>query len=349
MMAVDLLKNDAFLTQEVLRLALESAGIGVWRVDPLTRSVELTAAMKQIFGLPLDQQVDYGAFFQLLHPDDRDRALAGLAGAFDPAGDGHTEVEFRILTAAAETKWLQARGQAYFEGEGVSRKPTLFVGTLRDVTESKAAEAAQGALVEHQQTLIHEVNHRVKNSLQLVTSLLRLQARQIGDAASRGPLEVAINRISTIAHIHQRLYRDQDVKNINFGAFLSELCADLQSTSPSCSLSVSAPQFLIATDRAIPLALAVNELITNAFKYAYPGGKGPVSVAVEQPRSGEIVIRVEDQGVGLPDEFSIEGTRSLGMILITNLIGQLAGKVEVQRNTPIGSRFVITVPGEIPA
>ena len=192
--------------------------------------------------------------------------------------------------------------------------------------------------------MIHEVNHRVKNSLQLVSSLLRLQSRRIGDAASRRPLEDAINRISTIGHIHERLYREQDTKRINFGAFLSELCADLQASSPHCKLEVRTQNLMIATDRAIPLALVVNELVTNAFKYAYPGGAGPVRVEVECLPTGDFDILVSDQGAGLPDGFSVESTKSLGMVLIASLINQVEGRIEIRRTGPGGTCFVVTAP-----
>ena len=340
MMTDEFLENDAFLTTELLKLAVDSAGIGVWKVDPRTRSVEMTAALKQMLGIPVGRTVDYAAFFAVLHPDDQEQARNDLAAALTSA-DGLCETEFRIVAPTGDIKWLLARGQAFFDGEGDARKARLFIGTARDVTDGKAA-------LEQQQMLLHEVNHRVKNSLQLVSSLLRLQARRIPDLAARRQLEDATTRISTIAHIHQRLYRDQDVKRINFGAFLSELCADLQGSASHCSLEVSAPDFLVTTDRAIPLALVVNELVTNAFKYAYPiDGSGAVGgrvkVAVDLRGGGEIAITVKDEGVGLPEDFTVAGGGNLGMILIGSLLAQLSGKIEVLTQGP-GACFVVTVP-----
>ena len=333
----EFLKNDAFLTTELLELAVESAGIGIWKVDPRTRSVELTAVMKQMLSIPIDQAVDYAAFFAVLHPDDQAQARADLAKALT-SPDGLCETEFRVVTPTDDVRWLFARGRAFFDEKGKARKPRLFIGTARDVTAAKAA-------LEQQQMLLHEVNHRVKNSLQLVSSLLRLQARRIPDPVARRQLEDATTRISTIAHIHQRLYRDQDVKKINFGAFLSELCADLQASALHCSLDVSSSSFSVTTDRAIPLALVVNELVTNAFKYAYPaeGSGGGVSVAVDLHDSREIAITVKDEGAGLPDDFSIAGGGNLGMILIGSLLTQLSGRIEVRDDGP-GACFLVTVP-----
>jgi len=332
----EFLKNDAFLTTELLKLAVESAGIGIWKVEPRTREVEASAVLKQMLGVPLDRAIDYAAFIAALHPDDRAQTRMELAAALTSA-DGLCETQFRVVDPAGGVRWLLVRGRAYFEGEGQGRKPTLFIGTARDITEASAA-------LEQQQMLLHEVNHRVKNSLQLVSSLLRLQARRIPDEAARRQLEDATTRISTIAHIHQRLYRDQDIKKINFGAFLSELCADLQGSASHCALDVKSPNFPVTTDRAIPLALVVNELVTNAFKYAYPaeGSGGRVSVGVDL-KDGEIAITVKDDGVGLPEGFSVAGGGNLGMILIGSLLAQLSGRIEIAGNGP-GACFTVTVP-----
>ncbi|MDB5396229.1 MAG: domain S-box protein [Rhodospirillales bacterium] len=340
----EFLKNDAFLTTELLKLAVESAGIGVWRVNPQTRGVELSAALKQMLGIPVEQAVDYATFLALLHPEDKERTRRELAAALTSV-EGKCELEFRIIAPpngvgqGDNIRWMSASGRVFFEGE--TRKPTLFIGTIRDVTEAKAA-------LEQQQMLLHEVNHRVKNSLQLVSSLLRLQARRIPDLAARRQLEDATTRISTIAHIHQRLYRDQDIQRINFGAFLSELCADLQGSAPQCSLDVRAPDFRVTTDRAIPLALVVNELVTNAFKYAYPAlngevAGGRVAVSVDLLDAGEIAITVQDDGVGLPEDFTIAGGSNLGMLLIGSLLAQLSGKLDVRPGGG-GTCFVVTAP-----
>ncbi len=338
----EFLQNDGFLTKELLSLAFASSGISAFRVQPGSRQVELTSALKQLLGLADDQPLDYQTLSGLLHPTDGHAARAELTAAIAPGG-GECEAEFRIVTPSGDTKWLAVRGRAFFHN-GRDREATLFIGTVRDITARKQADAILQEAVEHHEILLHEVNHRVKNSLQLVSSLLRLQARRIADPRMRRLLEDAMARILAIAHVHQRLYRDKDIKRINFGAFVSELCADLQGTSPHCSLKVSAPAFYVTTDRAIPLGLLINELVTNAFKYAYPGGSGPVFVSIE-PGTADVTITVSDNGVGLPDGFSIENADSLGMVLITGMVSQLSGRLEVLPRQQ-GATFVITAAVE---
>jgi len=339
----EFLQSDAFLSRELLKLAVESSGLGVWKVDPVAHTVEMTVSLKHMLGLAADRSLDYQDFLALLHPEDRDNARAALAAALAPESDGNCEVEFRIVAPGGETRWLLARGRAFFTEQAGKRTPTLFIGTMRDVTDSKQT-------AEHMQMLIHEVNHRVKNSLQLASSLLRLQTRRVSDPATKHQLEDATTRISAIAHIHQRLYRDRDTRRLNFGAFLSELCADLQASMPQCSLTVDAPDFYVSTDRAIPLGLIVNELVGNAFKYAYPGigpdgGGGLITVEARQEKD-RITIVVADRGVGIPEDFSIDGTGNMGMMLVASLTSQLSGKIEPRRNPDAGSTFTVIVASE---
>jgi len=343
------LRTDAFLSKDLLRIALESSGVAIWTMDPSTGRIDWTADCRKLFEVPLDQPVDHAFFLSRLHPDDRDRADQAVRGALDPAGDGAYDTEYRVLLPDGAIRWVAARGRTLFADEvGGGRKPLQFAGTVRDITERKTAEATLQAALEQQQVLLKEVNHRVKNSLQLVSSLLRLQARRIPDPAVSAQLEDAMTRISTIGHIHQRLYRDQEIKRIDFGAFLTELCADLQGSAPECSIRVDAPHLRVPTDRAIPLALVTNELVTNAFKYAYPDKRpGTISVSVTQPTEAEIAVCVSDEGVGLPAGFSIENATSLGMVLISNLLSQLDGTIAIQ-NRPRGASFVVTAPVESP-
>jgi two-component sensor histidine kinase len=340
----EFLKTDAFLTREILGIALESAGIAVWTLDPALSGVQLSSAMTRLLDLPPGQTVAYDEFLALQHPDDREKFRAAIAAALNPDGSGLCEVEVRFsvgVGAPAKPRWFAAQGRALFVGDGAGRQAGLLVGTLRDITERKDAEQSLKTATEEQGERLHEVNHRVKNSLQLISSLLRLQARGAADLETRRQLDDATTRISTIAHIHDRLYRDQDIKRIRFGTFVTELCSDLQGSAPRCSLQVVAPEFLVAIDKAIPLALVINELVTNAFKYAYPGAGGPVTVTVAAPTTDQVTVTVGDLGTGLPDGFSVEKAKTLGMILIAGMVQQLKGRLEVRNGAP-GVTFAIT-------
>ena len=137
----EFLQNDAFLTTELLKLAVDSAGIGIWKVDLRTRAVEATVVLKQMLGLPPDRPLDYAAFIGALHPDDQTQTRKDLAAALT-SPDGLCETQFRVVEPTGAVRWLQVRGRALFDVQAEGRKPTLFIGTARDITDASAALVA---------------------------------------------------------------------------------------------------------------------------------------------------------------------------------------------------------------
>lgn len=211
------------------------------------------------------------------------------------------------------------------------------------IEQREAEEQLKGALA-HQQTLLKEANHRVKNSLQLVASMLRLQAASV-DEATRRHLSDAQARVMAIARAHERLYKTENIIDLELSSYLREVCADLDEVGVNCE---GTEGIRIATDRAIPLALLVSELVTNCLKYAYPGGQaGPVQVTVEQISDEELRLRVSDRGVGLPPDFDPKRAKTLGMRLIKSFAQRLGADVHFRRLTP-GAEVIITMPRDEP-
>ncbi len=205
--------------------------------------------------------------------------------------------------------------------------------------------------------LMREVNHRIKNSLQVVSSLLSLQAQGSGDAHLRAQLEEAGRRVQAISDIHSLLYRIDDVRFIPFHDYLTALCRDLersaQSDGGAWRLELAVEAVHVPTDQAVPLGLIANELVMNAIKHAYPRGAAtgrpnPIAVGLARGPSGEIRLTVADQGVGLPDNFDWRRSRSLGMRLIHALSGQLGATLAVELVDP-GIRFAVRMPVAGPA
>ena len=201
--------------------------------------------------------------------------------------------------------------------------------------------------LERHQILLKEINHRVKNSLQIVTGMLHLQASSVNDAKLSGHLADASNRISAIGRAYERLAYDAGLDSIDLGAYLQAVCADAVSSSSRCELIVdAAPDILVHPDRAIPIALIANELVTNATKYAFVGQTtGRIHVSLSRPNENSILVLVRDNGVGLPLEFSLTKSKGLGMRVITALAKQLGGDVS-QGTVPDGTEFALLVPSE---
>jgi two-component sensor histidine kinase len=253
---------------------------------------------------------------------------------------------------------LQGDGSPYGVLEVDSRSEGEFSG--HDIAFLQGAASILGMAIERQrsernlkaaldrhQVLLKEVNHRVKNSLQIVTGMLHLQAGAVNDAKLSAHLAEASTRISAVGHAYERLSYDTDVEHIDLGAYLKEVCADAVSMSSHCKLDFdAAPGIRLHTDRAIPLALVVNELVTNAAKYAFAGrSNGQIRVHVAQPDADTALVSVSDNGVGLPAGFDISKSKGLGMRIVTALAKQLAAGV-TQRSDADGTEFALSVPLE---
>jgi PAS domain S-box-containing protein len=217
----------------------------------------------------------------------------------------------------------------------------------RDITPVVEAENTLTAALGQKDMLVREINHRVKNSLQMVSSLLSLQRDKIADPQVRDLLSEAQNRVVIVGRIHQHLYQNGGDR-IDLGHYLAELCRDIVYSSsslpdPDMPLVHSDP-VEVAMDIAIPLGLLVNELVVNCLKYAYPDGRGLIEVRLNR-HVGGVELIVSDHGVGLPSGFDPDKSAGLGSRLILSLATQLGGSVEIQDARP-GTRIRVAVPFE---
>jgi PAS domain S-box-containing protein len=216
---------------------------------------------------------------------------------------------------------------------------------LSDITERKKAEEKILASLNEKETLLKEVHHRVKNNMQVISSLLRLQAGRVKDKDSADLLRDSQNRIQSMALVYNKLYLSQDVANINMADYLSELTAGLirsYASSPNrITVNIVSGGVFLGVDTAIPCGLVVNELVTNSLKYAFPDNKkGQISISLKEDHNHELELIVSDNGIGIPDEFDLVNNSTLGIKLVGNLVqNQLGGKMELVRSN--GTAFKI--------
>ncbi len=219
-----------------------------------------------------------------------------------------------------------------------------FAGLLGIAIERQHADAKLQEALEHQALLTREMSHRVKNSLTSVAGLLRVQARTALSQDVKNALEDAGLRVATIAQVHDHLWRSSHVGFVELVDFMSQLCKKLKGMTAGHTLHCYADPMLLAADHAIPLGLLINELVTNAFKYAYPEGGGPIEVNAREI-DGHLHVEVSDQGVGLPDGFDINQPQvSLGFKVIAGMVRQLQGHLTVTSNSPKGAHFLLDLP-----
>jgi two-component sensor histidine kinase/putative methionine-R-sulfoxide reductase with GAF domain len=210
--------------------------------------------------------------------------------------------------------------------------------------ERQRYEQSLRTALEHQQVLMQEINHRIKNSLQLVGSMFNLQAGASKDPVLVQALQEAYGRVTAIARVHERLYRNTEVKTIDLTGYLGDVCQDLQGVTEENSIAFQAGEPIrISTDRAVVIALLVGEMVTNAAKHAYSAATpGPIFVHLALAGEDSVRVSVRDEGKGLPPDAEL-GREGLGMKMIDAFVKQSGATLEIRRPV-VGTEFVVKVP-----
>jgi two-component sensor histidine kinase len=227
---------------------------------------------------------------------------------------------------------------------------TERAAAIQRVVEQRTAELTKANAtirdaLKEKETLLQEIHHRVKNNLQVISSLINIQLRKLGPGASREALQECQMRVQAIALIHEKLYQSRDYSRVPFSQYARGLAANVFNatgvSSGAVKLEVEVGEVALAVDKAIPCGLILNELITNALKHAFPqDSRGTVRVEVDQMAAGRVRLAVKDDGVGLPADLDIRQSDTLGMQLVCTLAEQLAAKLEVSR-TRAGTSFEV--------
>jgi PAS domain S-box-containing protein len=223
-----------------------------------------------------------------------------------------------------------------------SEEGLLVTATVRDITERKQLETERLQTLREKETLLREIHHRVKNNLQVVSSLFYLQSRRTDDSRFRQLLDESRDRVQSIALIHDRLYRSENLANIDFVGYLRSLVASIKATYGGTTLSVDVAvtggDVSLDIEHAVPCGLIVSELVSNAFKHAFPAGRaGKIEVHIHKEQEGEVVLEVADDGVGIPESVDWRQPQSLGLQLVASLTTQLRAINDLDRSC--GTRF----------
>ncbi|WP_222105311.1 sensor histidine kinase [Denitromonas ohlonensis] len=329
-------------SEQRFRQVVESAPDGLAMVDTSGQMVLVNAGMESIFGYTRDEML--GNTIEMLMPLRHRSAHGSLFHGYmqDPTA--------RDMAGRRELYARRKDGSEFPVEIGLNPIPTeagtMVLATIQDVTRRKADRQMIERSLEEKTVLLHEIHHRVKNNLQVISSLLNLQARNADPSVSRA-LSESQGRVKAMALIHQLLYERNDFSHIDLGTYLKRLCALLQESyrdGPArFTLQVNAAEPVhLNLQRAVPCGLLVNELVTNALKHAFPDGRcGHVDVSLAPIDDGHCAITVSDNGIGLPAHIVPGTSRSLGMQLIPLLSDQAGGKWQVFREN--GTRFELNI------
>jgi two-component sensor histidine kinase len=252
--------------------------------------------------------------------------------------------------SAAEVPFRRKDGTAgYWLVDAVALSPTRFLAFTVETTDRKTAELALQSTLHEKEALLKEVHHRVKNNLQVITSLLRMEGRRSAHPETKSVLGYMQGRIRSMALLHETLYRSGTFAGVDLAGYLKQLVTQAfrtHTTAPgTIQLELDLASVHVEMDQALPCGLLVNELVSNALKHAFPLGRTGILRLELQPVAGGPPWRlsVSDTGVGLPADFAARRGQSLGLQLVADLAGQLRGALEIgPAPTGSGTRFAVT-------
>ena len=329
------------------RVAGSMAGIGFWELDPVTDRLARTPELDVLYGFPSEagagEERSFANYFERIHEEDQPVIEAAIGALLSEGVGGVRQLGFRVVRSDGDVRSAIVWAEVV---DGPDGRPVL-IGITLDVTDLHANEARLASLLEEKEALLGEVNHRVKNSLQLVSAILSLEARK-ASAEEGTRLRSAAARVQSVAAAHAALYQGGDVRTVEMGVHLRWFCAHLAESLGAkprgIALTVEADDVRLPAVQAVPLSLIVNELVTNAFKHAFGDSAfegARVSVSLQSGPEGTHTLIVRDNGRGPgTDEASEDSSpqeaaagtmpskgSGLGSQLIATLVRQIGGRI----------------------
>lgn len=213
---------------------------------------------------------------------------------------------------------------------------------MTELTRAQDAADALTLALEKKTALLHEVDHRVKNNLQLISSLLLLQNRRVTDPAVKSALRAMLDRVNAIATVHRRLFQSEDIERFDLSAFVRDLVADIVGASgrDDVQFSLDLERVDVPASKAAPLALVINELLSNALRHGFPAGRGgQIFVGISRAED-DLRIEIADDGVGVAGNAAASG---FGLTIVQLLCQQLKARAQTQDTAP-GTRVIIHLP-----
>jgi PAS domain S-box-containing protein len=328
-------------SERKLAEAQRVAHVGHWDRDVDADRITWSDETYRIFGLrPQERILNLAQLEELIHPEDRPAMARVVEQAL--RGGPRYDLEYRVVRPDGQVRTLHSQGDVTWDDSG---RPLRMFGTVQDITERKKNEEALRASLREKEALLREVHHRVKNNLQLINSLLNLQACRIMNPAIAELFAESRNRVRSMALVHENLYRAGNFTGVAMAPHIQSLCAHLSrayGVDPRrVELVTRIADVQLDMDRAVPCGLIVNELVSNAMKHAFPNGRtGRLSVELRALPGGRYALEVADDGAGLPGDFDLGRKDSLGLQLVGDLAQQLHGTLAIGRDG--GTTFTIT-------
>lgn len=315
--------------EEIFRAVFETARDSIFIKDRDLKYIRMNPAMKTFINKP-EGEIIGKTDIELLGEAEGKKAM----GQERRALKGEVVADEPVISVGGEQRFFHSVKVPLYD---VSGEIVGICGFARDITERKEAEEKIESSLQEKEVLLREIHHRVKNNMQIISSLLKLQSGYIRDELYADMLKDSQNRIKTMALVHEKLYRSKEFSRIDTGDYIRNLTKSITRSyaidTSRISVTVDCNDFSFGIDTAIPCGLVINELISNSLKHGFPDGReGEVRVSIRSLENGTFELVVTDNGVGMPEEIDFRNTETLGLQLVTTLSeNQLGGRIELKR------------------
>ncbi|MBF0559411.1 MAG: PAS domain S-box protein [Nitrospirae bacterium] len=327
-------------SNERFRSLVETTSDWIWELDESGIYTYVSPKVKDLLGYE-QQEIIGKSPFDLMSQEEAKR-VAEEFGAIVNARRLFAGLENTNLHKDGRLVVLETSGVPIFDAEGKFRG---YRGIDRDITERKKAEEQIEQSLREKETLLRELYHRTKNNMQVITSLLGLQSRGIDDKKTLQILEDTKDRIQSMALVHEKLYKTKNLSQVYLDDYIKDLANALMKShnvdKEQISVHTDVERIPVSIDTITPLGLVINELMTNALKYAFPDNKKGEIIIKGSLNEDEIIeITFSDNGIGMPQNINLKKTESLGLTIVRTLVvSQIKGKLEMQTNK--GTAFII--------
>lgn len=335
-------------SEEMYRTLMKTSPDAVTVTDLEANIIEVSQQTLILHGFKSSEELIGKNALELIAPENHKKAINSIQNTLEKG-----------FVRNAEYTLLRKNGTRFIGEINASLikdaygEPKAFIATTRDITERKKADEQIKASLKEKEVLLKEIHHRVKNNMQIISSLLRLQSWHIKDKNMQEIFNVSQNRIRSMALIHEKLYQSKNLTRIDFSDYIRNLTNNLSSIykvgMEGISIKLDLDEFYTDINTAIPLGLIINELVSNSLKHAFPKGeawkqenksKGEILLSLRSDYDGRVTLAVCDNGVGLPKDFDFRKSESLGLKLVNDLVCQLDGSIKLQRKK--GTAYEIT-------
>ncbi len=332
-------EEELRLSEERHRAIYDQAYIGIARIAKMGRFLLVNERLCDMLDFSADELYKK-TFYELGLPEEVEESLT----------DWDQLLSGRIKNFSREQTYVRKDGELISANVTVSLvrdandNPNYFVAVFEDITERKEYERQLEESIKEKEVLLKEVHHRVKNNMQVISSILNLQSSYISDENALGILRESQDRIKSMSFVHESLYQSNTLSEVNFAEYIQNITRNLYHSygrpEGGIDLDFDLEEIYLNLDTSIPCGLIINEVVSNSLKYAFQGReKGVIRVEMGKLSDGKLKLIVSDDGIGLPADFDIENAESLGLQLVTTLVTQVSGELEIDVSS--GTKFNI--------